>query len=181
MGKLRQSRNLVSTNRALQKNKFGYMSTHWAIIGCRLLGEYSHRIIGRIPDWSKLIYNDVMSWKRCLHYWPFVRGIHRWRRLPFIKFASNMGLRHFVVASMNNMLLNKQSRRQWFETPCARGTFLNKFGRKAAYWHRSNYPRPVCLNSIISTQCFTANPDLLVIAFNIVQRFDWVIMTGYGH
>ena len=24
------------------------------------------------------IHDDVMIWKRCQHYWPLVRGIHRW-------------------------------------------------------------------------------------------------------
>ena len=26
----------------------------------------------------RLAHVEVMTWKRCLHYWPFVKGIHRW-------------------------------------------------------------------------------------------------------
>ena len=57
---------------------------------------------------------DVMTWKRFLHYWPFVRGIHRW---PVDSHHKGPVMRSFGV-SFNvslNKLLNKQSRGRWIE------------------------------------------------------------------
>ena len=32
-----------------------------------------------------LYHSDAMPWKRCTHYWPFVRGIHLARWIPLTK------------------------------------------------------------------------------------------------
>ena len=31
-----------------------------------------------VPNRWHAIHDDVITWKHFLHYWPFVRGIHRW-------------------------------------------------------------------------------------------------------
>ena len=37
----------------------------------------SHRIMIRRLNEPTEAHDDVLTWKRFLHYWPFVRGIHR--------------------------------------------------------------------------------------------------------
>ena len=49
------------------------------------------------------IHDDVMKWKHFLHYWPFVRGIHR---SPV----------NSLICALNKRL-SKQSWGWWFETP----------------------------------------------------------------
>ena len=73
------------------------------------------------------LYNNIMTWKRLKHYWPFVMGIHR----------SPVDSRHngrvmysfeaFFVISLNK-LLNKQSSYRWHDmTWCSRGIIFNQF------------------------------------------------------
>ena len=68
--------------------------------------------------WSEISCNDVMTWKRFPHYWPFVRGIQKlsldsphngsdWS--PVMK---NFDVSFVVILGQ---LLNKQSSCQWFE------------------------------------------------------------------
>ena len=38
---------------------------------------YSSNSMHSVIDWN-LSHNDVMTWQRYPHYWPFVRGIHQW-------------------------------------------------------------------------------------------------------
>ena len=66
-------------------------------------------------------HEDVVSWKRFPHYWPFVRGIHRWpvnspRKGPvmrivdayFVVIVENFWTNHRVVGNTmkNNMSLD---------------------------------------------------------------------------
>ena len=54
-------------------------------------------------------YDNVLTWTRFLHYWPFVRGIRQSpmspHKGPMVRFSSLLDW------------LNKQSRCRWFETP----------------------------------------------------------------
>ena len=57
-------------------------------------------------------HDDVRAWKRCPHYWPFVRGIHRW--IPLAQRTSNAKSQCLFVVSFNKMF-NKQPSSGWFE------------------------------------------------------------------
>ena len=48
---------------------------------------FAFRIIHRVEFgwWKENEHDDVMTWKRFPHYWPFVRGINRWPVLPLVK------------------------------------------------------------------------------------------------
>ena len=61
-------------------------------------------------------YDKVMTWKHFMHYWPFVKGIHRWQVVSPHQGAVIQRFGVFFVASLNN-LLNKKSTSQWFEMP----------------------------------------------------------------
>ena len=52
-----------------------------------------------------------MTWKRFRHYWPFVRGMHRWP----VDFHLKGPVMERLVYS--HKLWNKQSICRWFETP----------------------------------------------------------------
>ena len=52
----------------------------------------------------------AMKWKRFLHFWPFVRGIHRSQRPMMRRF-------HVSLAVSLNNVLNKQSSCRLFEMP----------------------------------------------------------------
>ena len=62
-----------------------------------------------------LEYTVPMTRKYFLHYWPFVRGIHRSRWFP-LKKSQRCRLPLFFFADSLNNLLNKQSICRWFET-----------------------------------------------------------------
>ena len=73
----------------------------------------SHEV-SNIYSMSQERHDDVMTWKRFLHLWPFVRGIRRW-----LMGSTHEGLvmRSFYIFLVNIiMLLNSSCR--WFETPC---------------------------------------------------------------
>ena len=64
-----------------------------------------------------LCQDDVMSWKRFLQYWPFVRGIYL---LPIDSPHNGPVLRIFDVSFVVSMerLLKQESSCRWFERPC---------------------------------------------------------------
>ena len=58
-----------------------------------------------------------MTWKRFLHYRPFVRGIHLWGWFPSHR-GRNVDLWCFFFVVSLNKLLKQQSSCRWFEAPC---------------------------------------------------------------
>ena len=59
-------------------------------------------------------HGDVIKWKHCPRYWPFVRGIHR----PPVNSPHNCQLRRVLIFDLRlNKWLSKQSWSWWFETP----------------------------------------------------------------
>ena len=66
-------------------------------------------------------HNDVIIWKICPHYWPFVRGIHRSpvdspRKGPIIQKACNTELWCFPCCYSEGVM-NKQSTWRWSAIP----------------------------------------------------------------
>ena len=59
-------------------------------------------------------YDDVIKWKHFPHYWPFMRGIHRSRWIPYTK-ASDAKLWCFLWSVPER--LSKQWWGWWFEAP----------------------------------------------------------------
>ena len=61
---------------------------------------------------AKRLHDDVIKWKHFPRYWPFVRGIHRFRWIPYTK-ASDAELRcSYDMRRIKG--LNKQSWGWWF-------------------------------------------------------------------
>ena len=80
-------------------------------------------------------HEDVMAWKRSVHYWPFVRGITG--GFPSQR-ASNAGRACVFFVVILKKLLNKQSSCWWFEAPwhsCV-VTVMN------SQWKNKNSPGP---------------------------------------
>ena len=50
------------------------------------------------------LHDDVMAWKRFLHYWPFVRGIHWWPTDSSSQSVNNADLAVLFVVSLKVVL-----------------------------------------------------------------------------
>ena len=57
-------------------------------------------------------FHDINTWKPSLHYWPFVRRIHRSTKASPLTGPLMLNFNSFFVVGMNN-LLNKHSNRRW--------------------------------------------------------------------
>ena len=62
------------------------------------------------------LHNDVIKWKHFTHYWPFVRGIHRWPVNSQHKWPVTRNFDVFFDVRLDRWLSN-QSWGWWFETP----------------------------------------------------------------
>ena len=60
-------------------------------------------------------HDDVIKRRHFPRYWPFVRGIHRHRRIPSQRTVTRSFDVFFDLRL--NKRLSKHSRRRWFETP----------------------------------------------------------------
>ena len=59
-------------------------------------------------------HDDLMTWKHCLHYLPFVSGIHPWPvTLHKVQIMQSFDV---FFDAIPNKLLHKQSGYRWFKT-----------------------------------------------------------------
>ena len=63
---------------SFKKMHFKISSVKWWPF-CFGLNVLTHWWLSRMP------HDDVMTCKSCMHYWPFVRGIHKWPVNPLTK------------------------------------------------------------------------------------------------
>ena len=78
------------------------------------------------------IRDDAMIWKRFLHHWPFVRGIHRWPLWFPNKWPVMWSFDYSTTVSQNKSL-NKRSSLGWFETPCGSRDGIMMWSMNSSY------------------------------------------------
>ena len=69
----------------LFKSSFKLTTTKKSLKSCKHLLPSDHWKFLHMPCHVLTVHDDVIKWKHFPRYWPFVRGIHRPRRIPCTK------------------------------------------------------------------------------------------------
>ena len=59
--------------------------------------QYDKRKLIKTDVLHKTNHKDVITWRRFLHYWPFVRGTHKWLAFPPSRLVCNAKLSRFII------------------------------------------------------------------------------------
>ena len=73
-----------------------------------LNGPAGHHRVAISASLCAAFHDDVINWKHFLHYWPFVRGIHRSRWIPSTKASDGRALMFSLICARINGWVNNR-------------------------------------------------------------------------